>query len=101
MQRQPIQVRSYGEGEPSVMLLHGGPGAPGSLAPLARLLSDQFSVGEAIQRKADGIALSVASHIADLHEVMKQPMDLVGHSWGAMLALSFASRHSNWCAQSR
>ena len=30
-----IEVRRYGSGGPTVMMLHGGPGAPGYMAPVA------------------------------------------------------------------
>jgi hypothetical protein len=41
----PIAVREYGaHSAPCVALLHGGPGVPGSVASLARLLSDRFHV---------------------------------------------------------
>lgn len=50
-------------------------------------------------REAGGQRLSVARHIADLHEVVNQAANagsrpaLVGHSWGAMLALAYAAAH--------
>jgi pimeloyl-ACP methyl ester carboxylesterase len=93
-----IQVRTYGSGGPTVIVLHGGPGAPGSMAPVARELSSDFRVLEPLQRPSGDEPLTVARHIADLHEVIKvhsadeQPA-LVGHSWGANLALCYAAEH--------
>lgn len=46
----PIRVRRYGTSGPWVVLLHGGPGAGGYLAPLARSLADSFRVLEPLQR---------------------------------------------------
>ncbi|HSN24721.1 MAG TPA: alpha/beta fold hydrolase [Kofleriaceae bacterium] len=84
-------VREHGPAGPaSVVVLHGGPGAPGSAGGLARALADPAHVLEPFQR-AGG---SVAEHIADLHELIgERCVSLVGHSWGAMLALAYAAEH--------
>ncbi len=81
-----------------MFLLHGGPGAPGYLAPVAKVLGKYFRVIEPMQRKSSNAPLTVAQHVADLHELIKSPSDnerpaLVGHSWGAMLALAYASTY--------
>lgn len=93
-----MQIRTYGTSGPLVVVLHGGPGAPGYMAPVARGLADSFRVLEPLQRGSGGEPLTVARHVADLHELMEsrcgdaQPA-LVGHSWGAMLALAYAAAH--------
>ena len=89
----PITVRRYGSAGPVVALLHGGPGAPGEMAPLARDLAPDFTVLEPLQRRSGGALLTVARHVADLAEVLPPGAALVGWSWGAMLALSFAAAH--------
>ncbi|MBL8918784.1 MAG: alpha/beta hydrolase [Myxococcaceae bacterium] len=89
----PIAVRTYGAGGATVVVLHGGPGAPGSAAGLARGLATRFKVLEPLQRRAGEVPLTVAQHVADLTEVAPSPAALVGWSWGAMLALSYASAH--------
>ncbi len=99
MALDPIQVRRYGGGGPLVVVLHGGPGAPGEMTPLARQLSTAFTVLEPLQRGAGTTPLTVAGHVADLHEILKgaartAPVRLVGFSWGAMLALTYAARHA-------
>ncbi len=81
-----------------MVVVHGGPGAPGSAAPLARALGRRFRVLEPLQRPSGGEPLSVARHVADLDEVVRrlcgdERPGVVGHSWGAMLALSFAAAH--------
>lgn len=78
--------------------MHGGPGAPGYVAPVARELGKCFRVLEPLQRGSGGEALSVARHIADLHDVIEakcagERPALAGHSWGAMLALAYAAEH--------
>jgi len=89
----PIGVRRYGAAGPIVAVLHGGPGAPGEVGPLARALAGRFRVYEPLQRRSGGPSSTVASHVADLAEVLPPGAALVGWSWGAMLALSFAAAH--------
>lgn len=89
-------MRRYGTEGPPVAVLHGGPGAPGSAASLARDLADGFRVLEPRQRRAGGEPLTVARHVEDLAGVLPKGAALVGHSWGAMLALSFAAAHPGW-----
>jgi pimeloyl-ACP methyl ester carboxylesterase len=89
----PIAVRCYGTGGPVAALLHGGPGAPGEMAPAARALASEFRVLEPLQRRSGGVPLTVARHVADLAAVLPEGAALVGWSWGAMLALSFAAAH--------
>lgn len=93
MPLSPIRVRTYGTTGPLVAVLHGGPGAPGSVAQLARDLSSFSRVLEPLQRRSGEIPLTVAQHVADLAEVVPEPAILVGSSWGAMLGLSFAAAH--------
>jgi pimeloyl-ACP methyl ester carboxylesterase len=93
-----IEVREYGTSGPRVLLLHGGPGAPGHMAPIGRDLASEFRVFEPFQRHSGGPPLTVARHVDDLHEVIeslegREPTHLVGSSWGAMLALAYAARH--------
>jgi pimeloyl-ACP methyl ester carboxylesterase len=95
-----IQVREYGTVGPLVILLHGGPGAPGYMAPVARGLAGDFRVVEPFQRGSGVRRLSVSAHVDDLHEVIqahrrieRSPPALVGSSWGAMLALAYGARH--------
>jgi pimeloyl-ACP methyl ester carboxylesterase len=88
-----IEVREYGEGDSTVVVLHGGPGAPGSAASLARELASGFRVLEPLQRRRGTEALTVERHCDDLAVVAPDRAALVGWSWGAMLALSYASRY--------
>jgi pimeloyl-ACP methyl ester carboxylesterase len=76
-----------------VVVLHGGPGAPGSAAGLARVLAPDFRVLEPLQRRCGSLPLSVAQHVEDLAAVAPEHAAIVGCSWGAMLGLSFAARH--------
>jgi pimeloyl-ACP methyl ester carboxylesterase len=93
-----IQIHQHGSAGPWVIALHGGPAAAGSAAPIAHGLADSFRVLEPWQRGSGDEPLTVARHVADLHEVVasccggSRPA-IVGESWGAMLALAYAAGH--------
>jgi pimeloyl-ACP methyl ester carboxylesterase len=96
--RDRIDVRWYGESGQYVVLVHGGPGAAGQMKAVGRRLGGMFRVIEPLQRASGEVTLTVARHVADLGEVLRgplkeKPVRLVGFSWGAMLALTYAARH--------
>lgn len=85
-------LRKYGKAPFGVALLHGGPGAPGEMAPVAREISADWGVLEPLQTAA-----SVEGQIEELHDVLNEnadlPVTLVGFSWGAWLGFVFAARY--------
>jgi pimeloyl-ACP methyl ester carboxylesterase len=90
------QYRTSGVTGRLVVLLHGGPGTPGYLLPLAEALSGRFRVVEPFERRSGETPLTVAGHVADICAVIDAEAPgtrpaLVGHSWGAMLALCVAA----------
>jgi pimeloyl-ACP methyl ester carboxylesterase len=93
-----LVVLEYGGGPEVIIALHGGPAAAGDVAPLARELGKRWHVLEPHQRGSGSRSLSVATHVEDLHHLIEartrstHPI-LVGHSWGAMLALAYAASH--------
>lgn len=93
-----LRVRDYGDSGSLIIVLHGGPGALGHMAPVARKLADSDRVLEPLQRSSGGERLTVARHVADLHDVITSYAEesrpaLLGASWGAMLALAYAAAH--------
>ena len=84
-------VRLWGDQPRSVAVIHGGPGAPGYMAPVARELAAGFGVVEPLQS-----AMSLEGQIAELHAQLTEhatlPVKLVASSWGAILALFVAAR---------
>ncbi len=81
-----------------MIVLHGGPGAPGSVLGLAELLAADFRVVEPFQRGSGSEPLTVARHVEDLQAVIahygkdERPA-IVGWSWGAMLGLAHAAAY--------
>jgi pimeloyl-ACP methyl ester carboxylesterase len=95
---EPLAVRTYGPPGMPVVVLHGGPGAPGSAELLARGLAGPFHVLEPLQRRSSAVPLTVEHHIEDLRRVIadhlpEQRPALVGESWGAMLGLAYAAEY--------
>ena len=90
-----LQFHAYGSEGPLVVLVHGGPGAAGYLAPVGRHLAEaSFRVLEPFQRRSGGEPLSVQQHVSDLASFLAAEASdsvhaIIGHSWGAMLALCF------------
>lgn len=97
------RVVGGGDGLP-LLTLHGGPGYPSaSLAPLEALASDrpvvfydQLGCGRS-DRPADGSLWTVERSVEELEIVLRhlgfEDVHLLGHSWGAMLALEFYFAH--------
>ena len=83
--------RKYGTAPYSVAVIHGGPGAPGDAAPIAKQLSSHCGILEPLQTES-----TIGGQINELHSLLEQnrklPMTLIGHSWGATLSFLFAAR---------
>lgn len=90
-------LRKYGTPPYHLVLLHGGPGAIGSLNPLAEELAARYDLGvlEPFQsmRRISALVDELFMQIPDEVDL---PVVLVGHSWGAWLALFFAAQHKEW-----
>lgn len=87
------QYRRYGMGDPQLILVHGGPGAPGELRPLARILEQKgFSSLEALQS-----ASTIEGQIEELKEQLElcevEKCILLGYSWGAWLSILLAEKY--------
>ncbi len=95
-----MRFKEYGTAGRRVIVIHGGPAATGHAAPVAKELSDSFRVLEPHQRGSSDTPLTVATHIADLKDLIEtqcceEKPALVGESWGAMLTLGFAAAHND------
>lgn len=89
---QQLSFRLYGQPPYSVAVIHGGPGAAGEMAPVAKRLSRNFGIIEPLQTAAsvDGqiheLALTLQTHT-------HVPAILIGYSWGAWLGILLAAQH--------
>jgi len=88
-------LRTYGNPPFNVAVLHGGPGAPGQMAPVARELSSERGVLEPLQTKH-----TLEGQVKELRSVLEEngdfPVTLVGSSWGAMLGFIFSAYHPKY-----
>lgn len=84
--------RIYGKAPFKVAVIHGGPGAPGEMEPVAKELSKICGVIEPFQT-----ADSIDGQIQELYEILNErgalPTTLIGWSWGAWLSVIFASQY--------
>jgi pimeloyl-ACP methyl ester carboxylesterase len=87
-------LRTYGKAPFRVAVIHGGPGAAGEMAPVARELSEDFGVLEPLQTEA-----TLAGQIEELRTVLEKnaalPITLIGFSWGAWLSLLVTAKYPN------
>lgn len=87
-------LRKYGKPPFNIAVIHGGPGAPGEMAPVARELSHRFSILEPMQTKS-----SLEGQIEELKDVLEKnanlPIVLIGYSWGAFLSFIVAAKYPN------
>ena len=85
-------LRIYGKAPFNVAVIHGGPGAAGEMAPVARELASAWGVLEPLQT-----ATSLGGQIEELKTVLKKngdlPLVLIGFSWGAWLSFILASSY--------
>ena len=85
-------LRKYGNKPFNVAVIHGGPGAPGEMAPVARELSSVRGVLEPLQT-----ATTLEGQVQELKAVLEKngdlPVTLIGFSWGAMLCFIFTAQY--------
>jgi len=84
--------RRYGNAPFDIAVIHGGPGAPGEMAPVARELSLDGGVLEPLQTES-----SLEGQVRELKITLEEegdpPVTLIGFSWGAMLSFILAARY--------
>jgi len=85
-------LRTYGKPPFRAAVVHGGPGAYGEMAPVARELSSVCGVLEPIL-----IEDTLEGQIGELKTAVEQntsaPVILIGHSWGAWLCYIMSAYH--------
>ncbi len=90
IQKRIKNIRTYRNHPFRIAVIHGGPGAAGEMAPVAKELSADYGVLEPLQT-----ASSVEAQVRELKAVLLEhanlPVILIGFSWGAWLSLIFAA----------
>jgi pimeloyl-ACP methyl ester carboxylesterase len=85
-------LRKYGVKPFNVAVIHGGPGAPGEMAPVAQELSHIVGALEPLQTTD-----TLEGQVQELKTVLKTngniPIILIGFSWGAILTFILAARY--------
>ncbi len=87
-------IRTYGIAPYSIATIHGGPGAIGSLGNMSEQLSAFCGEGviEPLQSR-----YTIQELINELHEQLQYntllPITIIGHSWGAWLAILYAKQY--------
>ncbi len=85
-------VRKWGPGPYPVAVIHGGPGAPGEMAHVARELSgikgvlEPFQTEKSLEGQIQELRLALSEHC-------QVPVTLIGFSWGAFLSWMVAARY--------
>jgi pimeloyl-ACP methyl ester carboxylesterase len=84
--------RTYGSAPYSVAVVHGGPGAAGEMAPVARELASDRGLLEPLQTES-----SLEGQVEELRQTLEAcaapPVSLLGFSWGAWLVYIVAARY--------
>lgn len=101
-----LAYQRFGAGAPHLVFLMGGPGIdPAVAAPLVADLAAQTEVvvfhqrgtGASYDAPASAADLTIAGAVADLEALRvaldRPSFDLVGQSWGSMLAMAYAAAH--------
>ncbi len=87
-----INIRTYGSEPYDIAVIHGGPGAPGGMAQVAKEISKKYGVLEPMQSED-----SIDGQVSELKELLENngqfPVTLIGHSWGAWLSYIFAWKY--------
>lgn len=98
-------TRIAGQGTGRILIgIHGGPGNSSEcMVSLEKLSSDELTVVTYDQRGTGRSSVprtgyGLTRHVADLHAIIqalnKDEVDLFGHSWGGVVAMSYAIAHS-------
>ncbi len=85
-------VRKWGSGPFPVAVVHGGPGAPGEVAPVAREISTVKGILEPFQTEK-----TLGGQVEELRKILEEegtpPVTLIGFSYGAYLSFLCAARY--------
>ncbi|MFC2067553.1 alpha/beta fold hydrolase [Chloroflexota bacterium] len=85
-------LRIYGIEPFNVAVIHGGPGAPGEMEPVAQELSHLVGVLEPLQTEK-----TLEGQVKELKSIIEYfgnvPVTMIGFSWGAMLSFILSAKY--------
>ncbi len=90
-----MKLRLYGKEPFIIAVVHGGPGARGSVAPVAKEMSKYFGVLEPLQTKTT-VNGQMDELFNELSVYARFPITLIGHSWGAWLSIIFTTKYPDY-----
>jgi proline iminopeptidase len=100
-----FHAETFGDpANPAVIVIHGGPGGDYRSILSLQALSDQYFVvfydqrGAGLSPRVNPEEITLASALTDLDSIVDyygngKKVNLVGHSWGAMLASAYLGQH--------
>jgi proline iminopeptidase len=106
-----FHAETFGDpNDPLVVVVHGGPGGDyGYLLNLHELEDEYYVVfydqrGAGLSPRVPADELTLQSSVADLHRIIThysngEPVRVIGHSWGAMLAAAYVGQHPDSVGQ--
>lgn len=100
--------RIYGDGEDVVFLLSGGPGLASNYLDSMALAVSQWSYKAVVvdqqgtsDQPFEAVTLTLANAVQEVDDLRryfkKEKITLIGHSWGGMLAMAYATTHPTHC----
>lgn len=106
-----FHAETFGDAaNPVVVVVHGGPGGDyGYLLNLHELSDDYFVVfydqqGAGLSPRVSAEELTLQNSVDNLHRIVThygngEPVRIIGHSWGAMMAAAYVGQHPDSVAQ--
>ena len=106
-----FHAETFGDpANPVVVVVHGGPGGDyGYLLNLHGLEDDYYVVfydqrGAGLSPRVDASVLTLETSVGDLHRIVQhygggEPVNLIGHSWGAMLVAAYLGEYPEYAAK--
>lgn len=107
LENATLYYSTYGKGKP-LLLLSGGPGnSANNLLEVANTLSNRYmcilfeqrGTGKSVTYPMDSTTINLEQAVEDINTLKKKlrinRLTIIGHSWGAMFAMYYASKYGD------